>query len=234
MPMRGIEYCGSRFRLRGELEELPQLKRHDVDARRKGDNGRGSEQRDGVEEHDDRTGEYRRCHERQRYLERRQDTPCSQDLGCLLHLRRDHVEGIAREDEHVGERVQRRDQHQSAEAVDVERPGAVAGERHPGPIQPAGIRPREKNPGDRAQVGRCDEGAHDDGPNEALAWHIGARDRKGDWNGEADRDQRHRRPVEERVQERGYVSKAPERQAVVGEREGLRVGRLETRDQQAK
>ena len=59
-----------------------------------------------------------------------------------------------------------------------------AGQRHPDLVEPAGIRPGEQDPADRAEIGRDDEGAEHHQPDEALRRHVGARDRPGERHAE--------------------------------------------------
>ncbi len=159
-----------------ELEELPEPQRHDLEPRRQRDDRRRAEQRDRIEEHDDAppmiAGVTSGSVTRQ--IVRR--LPAPRMFAASSISEETQLERIGGEHEDVGKGVERGDEHQAAEAVDVGEAGLAAGQRHPDAVEPARIRPGEQDPADRAEIGRRDEGAEDHRAHEILARHVGARD----------------------------------------------------------
>ena len=114
----------------------------------------------------------------------------------------------------------------------LNRPLSRAGQRHPDPVEPAGVRPGEQDPADRAEIGRDDEGAEHHQPDEALGRHVGARHRPGDRHAEHGGEHRDAGAELQRVPQRLQVARAAVGLDVVGEREAAGLGLLEARDDQ--
>ena len=126
----------------------------------------------------------RRQGERQGHAAHRPPGSGAQDVRGVLHLRRHEFERRRGEDEDVGEGVERDDQRQAGEAVDVERPRLGAGQENIEPVQPSGVRSREQDPGDRAGVGRRDERRQHQHACQPSRRHVGTRHRPGERHGE--------------------------------------------------
>ena len=200
-------------------EELEELRRHDVEARRDGDHGRRAEQRDRLEKADDQPTQDRRKRERQGDPPHGAPWPRSQDVGCILHLRRHQLERRRGEDEDVGERVERDDDGEAGEAVDVERPRLGAGHHREEAVEPAGIGTGQQDPRHGAGVGRRDEGRQHHHTGEAAARHVGTRHRPGERHRE-DAGQQCRRAAElQRIHQRIDVARSTISGGVVGEGE---------------
>ena len=170
--------------------------------------------------------------ERQRDAPHGAPGPCSQDVGGVLHLRRHQLECRRGEDEDVGKGIERDDERQAGEAVDVERPRLRARHQHEEPVEPAGIGSGQQDPGDGAGVGRRDEGHQHQHAGEAASRHVGARHRPGERNGEQAGQCRRCGAELERIHERIDVARPAVGGGVVGEGEiaGLLGG--EARDHQ--
>ena len=78
--------------LKGIAEELPQLQRHEIDARRQRDHDRRADDRDRLQEDDDSSGEDRGQHQRQRHAPGQRHAAGAEDIGGVLHLARDHLQ----------------------------------------------------------------------------------------------------------------------------------------------
>jgi hypothetical protein len=111
-----------------------------------------------------------------------QDTR-AQDVGGVLHFRRNQIQRRRGENKQVGERVDGDVEGQPFERIDVEQALVRAGQRHPNPIEPARIRTCEQDPADRPQVGWGNEGSQNQEPDDAFPRHVGSRNRPGDRHG---------------------------------------------------
>jgi hypothetical protein len=218
---------GGHLDLRRELEELPEHRRHHLEAAGQRDEGGHAEQRDGFQEGDDEGRHDRGQRERQRDAQRPAQDAGAEGRGRVVHLGGDQVECSAREDEDVGIRVRRDDEHQPRHAVDIQRAGGGARRGHPHAVEPAGIRPREQDPGDGAEVVGDDEGAQDGRPHEALARHVGPRHRPRHGHAEEHAQHADGKADHERIDERLDVAPAPERAQVVRERQRAAIRILE-------
>ncbi len=171
-------------------------------------------------------------HQRQRDAERRAHGAGAEDVGGVLHFGRDEIERGGGEHEHVRERRDRHDHDQPGHRVDVEQAALGAGQRHPHLVEPAGVRPGEQDPADRAEIGRDDEGAEHHQPDEAFRRHVGARDRPGERHTEDDGEHRDAGAEHKRVPQRLQMPRAAVGFGVVGQSEAAGLGLLEAGDDQ--
>ena len=213
--------------LRWELEELPEHRGHHLEAAGQRDERGHAEQRDGFQEGDDEGGHDRGQRERQRDAQRPAHDAGAEGGGRVVHLGGDQVERSAREDEDIRIGIGGDDEDEARHAVDVERPGAGARERHPHAVEPAGVGPGEQDPGDGAEVVGDDEGAEDGRPHEALARHIGPRHRPRHGHAEEHAQHANGEADHERIDERLDVAPPPERAQVVRQRQGATLRILE-------
>jgi hypothetical protein len=212
------------------FEELPQLGRDHVEARRQRDQRGRAEQRDCLEEADDQPADDRRHHQRQGDAQGGLKRAGAQDVGGVLHLGGDEVERGIDEDEDVRKRCDRDHEDQARHGIDVEHAVAGAGCRHPQFVEPAGVGAGEQDPADRAEIGRRDEGAEHHQAHEAFGRHVGARDRPGDRHAEQAGEERNAEPQLERIEHGAQVAQAAVGLDVVREGEAAGVRFLEARD----
>ena len=213
-------------------EELEKLGRDDVEACRDRDQGGRAEQRDRLQEADDHAAQDGRQRERQGHLAHRPPWSRTQDVGGILHLRRDELERRRREDEDVGERIERDDDGEAGEAVDVERSSLRPRRHHVETVEPACVRAGQQDPGDGAGVGRRDEGRQHEHAREAAARHVRARDRPGQRHGEDTGQQRGHGAELQRIDKGVDVTRPTVRRRVIGKGEFAGTLRLEAGDDQ--
>ena len=164
------------------FEKLPKLRRDHVEAGRQCDQRGRAEQCDRFQKADDDAADDRRRHQRQCYPQRRPERAGAQYIRGIFHFRRHQVERGTREHKSVWKRRHGYDQDQARHRIDIENAVPGAGQRHPDLVEPSGIRARQENPADGAEIGRRHKSGEHHQPNERLARHIRARNRPRDRN----------------------------------------------------
>jgi hypothetical protein len=152
--------------------------------------------------------------------------------SVVRSVRAPRIERRTGEHKAVRKRRHGDDQNQARHRIDIEYAVPGTGQRHPHLVEPSGIRARQQDPPDGAEIGRRHEGSEHHQPNERLGRHIRARNRPGDRDAEAGGEQRDPNAKFERVGQRLQMANVAISSAVIGKRKASGIDLLQARNDQ--
>ena len=188
------------------FEEIPELRGDGGDVGRQADDRGRGEDHQRLEHHDHHRRHDRVARERQR--DRVQHLPGARagDPRRILEIRIQHGKGVVQK--HHRDRVDRRHhgEAQTLQAVDVHQHRRRAPDLRPELVHVAGLGREEKNPRQRVDEARGDEGTEDQREQQPLRRQVGAREQPGDRQREHQPDRRADHGEDHRVAHGDHVA----------------------------